>query len=336
MVVSSFLFIFDINTEYFFSVLIPHCIDAHIRRIDPHLIYQIPNRSPFQPVRTPFSQQHLQPGLVNDSNCCCLISIVLCIHRLGLINHLQLPSHMRSAIGSPDYSIGVLAKILQALPSQNAFSIRALIDTWNRARLGTQLGQMEDLFIIDAIMKNVRFRDQGGIPTLTQYRASFHCPRCQVQYRGITGMTAFHSIPELPLPDQANPIHPADLMTDLMRERFAVTCQVCHGNVHDASYEIVKGKVTIVRLNRMGFRGGNTYKIMTPIDHGPNQSLGGHYLGELVAVVCHRSAGGLHWVSYSKTDNGWFCNNDHRLPAPSSPLNSGIRGETLNLLCYKN
>ena len=315
---------------------IPPVIDAHIRRIDPNLIYQIPNTSTFQPVITPFSQNHLQPGLLNDSNCCCLISIVLCIHRLCLINHLQLPAHMRSVFGSPDYSIGVLAKILQALPSQNAFSIHALVETVNRSRLNLQLGQNEDLFIIEGIMKHLKFRDQGGMPTLTQYKTTYHCPQCQVQYRGIIGMTAFHTIPELQLPDQANPVHPADMMTELINERFAVTCQVCQSQIQDASYEIVKGKVTILRLNRMGFRGGNTYKIMTPLDHGPSQNPGGHYLGELVAVVCHRSEGRLHWVSYSKTDIGWFCNDDHRLPAPSSPLNSGVRGETINLLCYKN
>ena len=266
-----------------------------------------------------------------------MISIILCFHRLGLINQLIVSPQMRSVIGSSDFAAGVLAKVLQAQPSQNAFSIQPLIQTWNRSGLGIQLDQNEDLFIIEGIMKKLSFQDQGGIPTLTQYKASYFCPQCQVHYRGVTEWhnPAFTTIPELQLPDQQNSVHPADLMTALMHETFPVTCQVCRAQINDATYEIVNGKVTIVRLNRMGFQDGNVYKIMTPLDHGHNSSPGSEYLGELVAVICHRSQG-MHWVSYSKTDNGWFLNDDHRQPAPSSPFNSRVRGETINLLCYKN
>ena len=331
---------FSFFTQYFFAVRIPACIEAHLRRINPEGNYQIPNTSPLQPISTPFSQHHLQCGLDNTSNCCGLISIILCFHRLGLINQLIVPSQMRSVIGSSDYACGVLAKILLAAPCQNAYAIQTFIDTWNASRLGLELDQNEDLFIIEGILRRLQFQDQGGIPTLTQYKASFYCPRCQLQYRGITEWEnpAFTSVPELQLPDQLNAVHPSDLFTGLMNETFPITCQVCQTQINDACYQIVKGKVTIVRLNRVGFRDGNVYKIMTPLDHGRNSSPGSEYLGELVAVICNRGEGTrhTHWVSYSKTTNGWFINDDHRPPAPSSPLNSRVIGETINLLCYKN
>ena len=323
----------------FILVRIPVCIDAQIRRIDPRGIYQIPDISPLQPIdASHFTQNHLQPGLLNDSNCCCLISVLLCIHRLSLVNHLMIPAQMRSISGSSDYATGVLAKILQSFPSPNPFSLHAFIETWNRSRFDFQLGQNEDLFIIEGIMKRLRFQEQGGIPSLTKYNASYYCPQCQVQYRSITEWDnrAFEAIPELPLPNQQNPVHPSDLMTGLMNETFPVTCQVCQTQINDATYDIIKGKVTIIRVNRLAYQDRHRIKIMTPLDHGPNISPGSQYLGDLVAVVCHQSEGREHWVSYSKVDNGWFLNDDHRQPTPSSPLNSGVRGETINLLCYKN
>ena len=318
--------------------MIPASVNAEIQRYDPLRIYQVPDMSPLQPIDpNNFSQTHLQPGLLNDSNCCCLISVFQCLHRVGLINALSIPLQMRRTPGSPDFAIGILAKILCAFPSNIAISVHTFVESWNRSILGLQLGQNEDLYIIEGILKKLQFRNQGGAPFLTTYKATFFCNSCQLQYRGITewdNMT-FEAIPEVRVPDQQNAVHPADLMTNLMAENFDAHCHVCQGQVR-ASYDIEKGKVTMLRLNRMDFRNGQAIKIMTPLDMGPSNSPGSQLLGELVAVVCHWSQPRQHWVSYVKTDNGWYLQNDSNPPTPSSPMHSNIQSETINLLCYKN
>ena len=300
-------------------------------------MYPLPGISRLQPIDSSnFTQNHLQPGILNDCNSCCLISIILCVHRLGLINALIIPAQMNRNPGSADFATGVIAKVLFAIPSYNPFSLHTVIETWNGSQLGLILGQNEDLYIVEGIFKHLRFRDQGGVPTMTKFTASYHCPQCQVNYSGITP-PSFQVIPELSLPNQQNPVNPSDLVTDLITENIIVTCHVCQTHINNASYECVRGKSTFLRLNRLGFQDGQTFKIMTPLEFGPNNSPGSQLLGELVGVVCHISGHGQqHWISYSKTYNGWFKNDDQRRPVPSSPFNTNEPGETINLLCYKN
>ncbi len=319
-----------------FFLVIPVSVDAHLRRIDQIGMYSIPPVSPLQPIDSNnFSQNHLQPGLLNDSNCCCLISIILCFHRLGFINVLNIPPQMNMNPGSPDLAAGVLAKILSSFPSSNAFSIHTFIETWNQSQLGLVLGQNEDLYIAEGILKHLTFQNLSGVPFLTKFTASYHCPQCQTNYRGFSP-PSFEVIPELELPNQPNPVNPSDLLTDLINENLNVTCQVCLTNINNASYEVVKGKVTILRLNRLGLQGGRTFKIMTPLEFGPRNSLGSDLLGELVGVTCHISGHMQHWLSYTKAFNAWYQNDDRRRPVPSSPFNSNEPGETINLLCYIN
>ena len=263
---------------------------------------------------------------------------MMCFHRLGLIRHLDVPTRMREQFGVPDYAVGVLAKILLALPSNQAFSLHSFIETWNRARLNMQLGQNEDIFIAEGILKCVKVRSSGQVPALTQYKAKFFCPTCGVDFSGITEWDnpPFKVVPQLELPDQQQPVNPAELLTNLMEETFPITCRMCNNRVNNASYDIVKGSVTIITLNRFGFENQRMFKIMTPLNCGPSDSPGSQLLGQLVAVVCHQTQPGMHWLSYSKVNNGWFMNNDHHQPFASSPFNSINPSETINMLCYIN
>ena len=306
--------------------------------MDPLQSHPIPNVSPRQPINHEiFRNIHLQPGLLNDSNCCCLISVLMCFHRLALINFFANPSQMIRN-GTPDFSLMTLFKILRAFPSNQPFSINSFITSWNHDGRGMILGENEDLYIADGILGQVTMQHQPSVPVLTQYTASYFCPWCQLQYDGVTEWhnRTFQHIPDLTLPDQLQPVNPADLMTELLNQRFQVFCQVCQQRIDDAQMMIDRGRFTIIRVNRATIRNRTLAKIMTPLDCGPNNSLGSQFLGELVAVVAHRSQGGLHWVSYSKAANGWYLNNDHRQPVPSSPFNTGRRDETINMLCYIN
>ena len=321
---------------YSFSVVVPSCIDVHLRQIDPRHVHQVPAVSPLQPLDIQrFAANHLQPGLFNDGNCCCLLSVVLCLHRVGIIKFLNVPNRMNRNRGSSHYASGVLAKILLALPSSGAFSIQGLIITWNQSGLNLQLGQNEDIFIVEGIMKNLSFNPHGLVPALTQYKAQYYCQQCQIQYTGISDNqnARFEVIPSLDIPDQQVPINPADLMTTLMNERFQLTCQTCQSQINDATYDIVKGKITIITLGRLHYQNGRPVKKMTPLNCGPSSSQGAQFLGELVAVMCHSPG---HWTSYSKTDTGWFHNDDDRAVVPSSPFSNNVPGETIDMLCYIN
>ena len=306
--------------------------------MDPLQVYPIPNTSNLQPINhLRFRVDQLQPGILNDSNCCCLLSLLLCLHRLSLVNFFIDPSQMMRN-GAPDFTIMTLMKILKALPSTQAFSINSFITSWNRDGRGIQLGQNEDLYIVEGILKQLSLRHRGPGPVLTLFKASYFCPQCQVQYRGITEWLnqRFELIPELRLPDQQQQVNPADLITELMNERFQVICQVCQHQINDASFDIQKGKFTILTLNRAVIRNRRMAKIMTPISSGVSNCRGSQFIGELVAVVCHRTQPHLHWVSYTKADNRWFRNDDHNPPVPAAPFNSGNPDETINMLCYIN
>ena len=333
-----FCFIKILFAIFIFSASILASLDGHLQQMDPTQAYPIPNVSARQPINPlMFRYVHIQPGLVNDSNCCCLISVLMCFHRLAIVNFFSNPSRMMRN-GSPDFSLMTLYKILRACPSNLPFSIRSFITSWNRDARGMQLGQNEDLYIVDGILKSVTLEHQTNVPVLTEYTASYFCPWCQLQYNGVTEWSnqSFDKVPELPLPDQQQPVNPADLMTQLMNDRFHVFCQVCQQRVNDAQIRIDRGKFTIIRVNRATIRNRRLAKIMTPLDCGPSNSPGGQFLGDLVAVVSHRSRGGLHWVSYTRADNVWYINNDDRQPVPSSPFNTGRRDETINMLCYIN
>lgn len=237
--------------------------------------------------------------------------------------------------GFSHYASGVLAKILLALPSSGPFSIQGLIQTWNQSGLSIQLGQNEDIYIVEGILRDLSFNQQGLVPALTQYKAQYYCQQCQTRYTGISEWQnpRFKVIPSIDIPDQQAPMNPADLMTNLMHETFPVTCQICQSQINDATYDVTKGKITIMTVNRLDYQNGQAVKKMTPITCGPSISEGAQFLGELVACMSHSPG---HWTSYSKTNSGWFHNNDSRAAAPSSPFHSNVPGETIDMLCYIN
>ena len=316
-------------------------LEQHLRNLDPLGLYSVPNVSSCQPINLQnFTQSTLQPsGCDNDSNACCLISVVICMHRMCLVNFFI---DMQND-ANPDLPNLLLAKILRAMPSPQSFSLHTFVDTWNASiqGIGTQLGQNEDLYIAEHLFSSLRFQVQGLTPILTQYRAKFYCPQCCTNYSGITDgiHRSFQTIPELKMPDRVDidGASPGLLMTNLLNETFVVTCRMCNNQIRNASFDVVKGRFTIIRIARITFENGTAMKNLNDLDCRGDSSPGGQLLGDLIAVISHIGGPeGGHWVAYSKVSNGWFLNDDSQQVIPSSPFNPSQGLETINMLCYQN
>ena len=125
-----------------------------------------------------FTVNELQTkGLLNDGNVCPVISIVLSFHRLRLKDYLKDPDY------SPNLPTLVLYRILQAMPSRNAFSIMQFVMSWNASQIGTEItpGEHGDVIdILDSFITHldIKIFSARTRPVFSKYLASFNCPRC--------------------------------------------------------------------------------------------------------------------------------------------------------------
>ena len=118
-----------------------------------------------------FTVNELQPnGLINDSNVCPIISIILSFHRIRLKDYLQDLEY------NPNLPTLVLYKMLQAMPSRSSFSIMQFVLTWNSSNLGTNItpGEHGDVIdILDSFLTELdikRFSSQTK-PVFSKYLA---------------------------------------------------------------------------------------------------------------------------------------------------------------------
>ena len=108
-------------------------LDRHIASIDRLGLYHIPEASHHTSTET-FEVEHLQaPGLLNDGNHCSLLSILICFNRIGIKHHLIDPHFCLTSVQTPDYPSLVLHRVMCAMPSSAAFSIKLLIEIWNHS-----------------------------------------------------------------------------------------------------------------------------------------------------------------------------------------------------------
>ena len=152
---------------------------TYLRTIDSRNNFPIPDPSPLQPINlNQFELRHLQrTGLINLRNTCCHLSLLLCFHRMGLIQAFE---GDRVAAGGNvlDWPALVLSRILRALPSPQSFHIQSFLTSWNLDSREPRLRSNDDLTIADSILRQLPLCGHDNVPALTQYLASFECFSC--------------------------------------------------------------------------------------------------------------------------------------------------------------
>ena len=295
--------------------------------------------------------QLVSNGLINDSNNCCLNSVFLCCHRMGIGQHIVVPTQI-TCNGVPDYPMLLFQKVMDAFPS-SGFSLQQFISSWNQTA-GTNglnrpfLGQYEDIFIFDTLMGALEpHLRQLTPPLLTKYGAKFFCENCHLQYTDIQdgNFRLFQSIPVMTLPVSSRAVSPGQLLTNFLNSPFEAICPnvMCQRRCRGATYEAIKGRFTLLAINRrhyQDFRGNLIPKLMTKLSNTSINTLGDQLCGELVSVICHSgdpNAG--HWTSYHKCDDStWWINDDNNpvIQSHVHPFTGRFSDESVDFVVYKN
>ena len=257
---------------------------------------------------------------------------------MGLLLHFE---GDRIAAGGHvmDWPALVLSRILQALPSNQAFHIQNFLETWNVEGLAPRLQSNDDLSIADGILRQLPLSGQDNIPALTQYLATFECFYCGHGDQNCPQWDEkpFSVVPTLSVPQNNRPIPVETLLDGFLQLPMMITCPQCR-NLIPASWKVVKGLYTVLYLNRVNDR-GNITRTRLQTGHQaniPNQDV----LGELVSVVCRagENLDGGHFTSYHQVGGQWLWNDDNRMLKVCNfhPFNRNQGFETVDLLCYIN
>ena len=154
-------------------------LQMHLTPLPPPSTVQLPSAQMF-------AANHLQfNGIINDGNTCCLLSFVLCCHRMNLRSFFpQANQIVQHNTGVPDYASILFLEILKALPSSRAFAILMFMPVWNSIHPRTPLGQNEDIVSIsELIISSLPLLPQSNIPVLTEFMAQYDCLHCGHQAR---------------------------------------------------------------------------------------------------------------------------------------------------------
>ena len=322
---------------------------------DPFNIYTIPDvsQNPISPDGS-FNLTHLQAaGLQNDGNICSLLSLLLCLHRIGIKDHLidaslSLTTNHNHIL---DFSSMVITKILSAFPSQNSFSVQLFIESWNRAGKAPRItpGFAEIDALAESVISSLQLKQYASRPpVLTELLGSFNCDGCGKVYNDVKiweGQVT-PTIPLLPLPPDSTDDEPVDIHTLLathINQTFETRCydQSCRRRIFGGRVVPRTGLFTILAVCRFDVNDPTNRKRLTRLAV-PSHSMNNNrdLLGELVSVVCHRGdVNKGHFVSYHKVEDNWFLNDDSRPCSPSeNPLDGRniAKKETADLLFFIN
>ena len=323
-------------------------LDRYIASLDSRGIYQIPDFPRTQSNSHRFDVTNVQnPGLLNDGNICSLISILLCLHRLGIKDHLIDPDFCFDANGSPDYPSLILHKILSAMPSSAPFSIQLLILSWNKAgrRPNIYPGMVDVPAVAEALISNMQVKRYATrCPVMSSYLATFRCNSCgknhvKVQY--CEGLLQVY-IPLLQLPAGNQPANIPRLLASYLDESFATRCtdQACRQIIPDAKIETEVGQYTILSVNRFDLDNpGEKRRNRLELTNADTSLTGCGLLGQLVSCICHRgSINTGHFVSYHRVNNQWYLNDDSQpCQIAENPFSETVPdSQTIEMLFFEN
>jgi len=296
--------------------------------IDQFGTYPIPEPSSLHPIKE-FGPQHLQrEGLLNTGNICSHLSIVLCFHRLGLLEFLD-----EDLIVDNDWSAFLLQRILKALPSRNAFSIQNFCTAWNNNGKLPQLEAWDDISIVDALTTQLPFRGVNNIPALSKYYLRYTCPACGYVENNCNHRL-FETVPTLTLLPGSIPISAERLLLQMMKDPVQTQTKCICGQAVVASWKTMPGKTTILFIarNTTGHEIARTRLIpRPPSTDGPG------IMRKLVSVVNRR--GDIrkgHYISYHMVGGKWFKNDDDRAMREVNHHPFTVLKEDVVMLCYLN
>ena len=314
-------------------------LESHLAAVDPRQRFQIPGTSPLQPIAR-FEERHLQTvGLRNHRDTCCHLSLVLCLHRMGLLKYLR--QDLIAAGGNVlDMPALVLTRMLRALPSLRPFPVQNFLVSWNGEGRQPVLQSNDDLMIVDGLLSQLPLSAvSGNVPVLTRYQASFACNYCgrvddsceEWDEKDFVSIPTLHMTPGIPSTAET-------LLDGMLQQQMRITCpnRQCRGRV-TATWRTVRGTFTVLYIDRADLRGGIDNTRLVP---RARASLPHGVLGELVSVVS-RSGDGYnrgHFVSYHQVGGRWFFNNDDHTHHVCNfhPFNRPDGLENVSLLCYYN
>ena len=268
-----------------------------------------------------FQVIHLQAcGLVNDGNVCGLLSLILSLHRTGILKHLLDPLYCMIGNNVPDYPSWIFHRILSALPSIQSFSLQLLIQSWARSgrQQSLQVNNGDISTMAESLVSNLQLKRYSTGPVLTEFTASFNCESCGQQHRRLKNWEGQVQavIPLLQLPDSDVVANIPNILASYLDSTIQTRCtnQLCRQRISTGKYDTQLGFITILAVNRCDTTNLTQKKLnrLELIAGDPNIT-GNDLLGEIVSCVCHRgSVQAGHFVSYHKIGRQWYLNDDER------------------------
>ena len=324
-----------------------------MRIVDPNNNFPLPVRvTSFN--RTQFSVGDLQScGLINDGCSCYMISVILLLHRVGILDHM-LDSEYCSVLVTRNqgrsFLTNMVRRILTVLPSIQPFSPRNLIAGWEHLGLqpGVQVGGYEDAQEVLATLLNnllLKIPRSESDKLFTKFQGRLLCQKTRDChdvvladfYVGQSDISPFIHVIGVHQ-DSDHPIKLREELHQFCSSSFDSRCKaiMCRKKIRGAKVHVSPGKFTLVSLNRSNM---NQAKIMTKVDISSHHPEVDHFCGDPVSVISHGgSLASGHYVVYTKVGGRWYLNNDSKqLSLVSSPFEqNSIHRETVDIIVFEN
>ena len=297
-------------------------------------------------------------GLINQGANCCINTLVILLHRMNLQHYItDIKNIVDVSTGNIDETMSLLKQILEALPSEKPFGVKAFMDSWNAdGRRGNidrpQMGNFDDITMVDAVLSEaIKFLKPrpSNKPLITRFVVKMKCEFCghQQEQNRWTEKCYDNAVPLISIPKDcrfSDRISGPELLNRFVSKRVEVTCDTCDLK-QNGKISAIKGKFTIFAVNRRGYEDDENNekskmkKLQTKVTDNRSVTACDGLVSELIGTINHRvTAGGNHWVAYSRLDDSsaWYINNDSKKCFQvTHPLKLSSKVESVDLLLYQ-
>ena len=326
-----------------------------LNTIDSTGVFPIPGSSQY--VREEgFEFSELQQlGLLNlDMSSCYMNSVILLLHRIRMKDGMLDNDYCSSQI-TRNFKRSMITKlvreVLEAMPSDKAFSLRNLIAGWHYIDLQPKvtLGIHEDAQEVLATLLNnmlLKASRSDSQQLLTKFQGQLTCrstrdcidQEIQDFYVGQTDICPFFHVIGLDNSSD-NPVNIREKLSEFMNNTFESRCKaiMCRKRIREAKIKVKPGRFTLLALNR---NLNNQSKMMQKVDLVPFSSEVDEITQNPIAVISHAgSVGSGHYILYSKIDGDWYVNDDNKklFRSQFSPFDQNyLCRETADIVVFEN